>query len=440
MEESFVSEILVSKIFFKVKNSQTRIVVNEGGARSSKTYSILQYLIYLAIERPRKITIGRSRLTWVKASVFVDFLDILKNQFKMFNPLHLNKSEMIYSFPNGSMVRFIGCDEAMKLRGFKSDILFLNEATEIPLEDYQQLSMRTTEKIILDYNPSCTSHWIFDRVIPREDCFFIKSTFLDNPFLEKTIIEELKKFEPTQENIARGTADEVTWKIFGLGERAAHRGLIFNKINIVKELPPQEEWKKVVYGMDLGFTNDPTVLVRVILSHGELYLQEIFYKKGLVNRKNGDGKSIEEEFIFNNIPRDAIIYCDSAEPKTIKELQNIGWYNVKPVEKGQDSVISGINLMLRWKINITDNSLNGIKETQNYKWKEVDGTLTNTPLPGWDHFLDASRYAIFSEFRLEYEDKYEAFNPLQVIKKPKTLEEKLRNISKRKESESYWNE
>ena len=433
-----MTDIRVSSIFTRTRKANTRVIVHEGGSRSSKTFSIIQYLIYLALEKRRKITIARAKMTWVRPTVYLDFLDILQNHYKIYNEKNLHRTEMTYTFANGSMFQFIGCDDKQRLHGFKSDIIHLNECIEIGYPDYNQLAMRTTEKIIIDYNPSATVHWIFDKVIPRDDCTFIKSTFLDNPFLEQSIVDEIKRLEPTPKNIKAGTADETLWSVYGLGERAAHKGLIY-KVNIVESLPPQELWKKCVYGLDFGFTNDPSTLVQVVMSQGELYLKEIFYARGLVNRSNNDGRSIEEALIKAQIPKDAVIYCDSAEPKSIQELQNAGWYHTRAAVKGPDSILNGIANMKRYTLNVTSDSINLLKETQNYKWVEINGELTNKPIDAYNHALDAARYSVSSEFRLIYEDKYTANNPNQIIKKVVTLQDKIKNMERRANSESYYN-
>lgn len=396
-------DIQVSRVFGAIKRSKKRIVANEGSSRSTKTISILQFIIGEHLENPGLVTtICRERLTWLTATVVPDFVEVMgEAHFNIWNDKNWNKQEKIYKINRGR-IQFIGLDEAQKLHGRKQDILWINEAVEAKYKHFQQLVIRTKRKIVLDYNPSYEQHWIYDKVITRDDCDFIKSTYKDNPFLDQSIVDEIERLEPTPRNIAQGTADEVAWKIYGLGVRAAHRGLIYSKINIVKDLPPQEEWKKVFYGLDFGFTNDPTAFVQVVLAHGELYFKQLIYKRRLtniINPENPNQMSIEQLFIDLGIPKEASIYADSAEPKSIADLQGCG-YNVIAAEKGPDSVKAGIDTILRYKGHITEDSMDGIKEKNNYKWKEDgNGNPTNTPVDDWNHFWDAARYAVYMALR-----------------------------------------
>ena len=393
-------EISASVIFEKLYESKKRIIVLEGSARSTKTFSIIQYIILQHLQKKGlRTTIARSKLTWAKSSVVIDFLEILDTHFGLYNPSNWNKSEQIYRLNSGE-VSFIGLDEPQKVHGRKQDIFWINEAIECEYKDFEQLIIRTTTKAILDYNPSLEQHWIYDKVIPRDDCFFIHSTFKDNPFLISDIRLEILRLEPTPDNIAQGTADEVSWKIYGLGVRAAHEGLIFSKVDIVKELPSREEWKRHFYGQDFGFSNDPSALIHIVLAHGELYFDEIFYKRGLTNIRNSQNphqQSIQEMYETHNIKKYDRIWADKAEPKSIQDLVNCG-YNIKAADKGPDSVNAGIDLILRYKCHITERSINAIKEKNNYKWKaDKAGVLLNEPIDAWNHFWDSCRYGCVME-------------------------------------------
>lgn len=398
-------EVQASTVFQSIWASGKRVIVNEGSARSTKTFSITQYLILKCISENIKVTVTRRKLTWLKATVIPDFKEVMKSHFQIWDDARWNKSESLYSFPNGSELVFIGLDETQKLHGRKQHIAWINEAMETEYDDFAQLGIRTERQILIDYNPSQEAHWIYDRVIPRDDCEFIKSTYRDNPFLKPEIRQEIERFEPTPDNIKQGTADETNWKIYGLGERAAHKGLIFAKARVVKELPPVDEWKKSGYGLDFGFSNHPTALGLCVLSQGELWLDEQIYERGLTNVINPlrpDKRSIEGLLIELGVPPSATIWADSAEPKSITEIQDRG-FEVHPVEKGQDSVRSGIDILLRYNINITERSINAIKEKNNYKWK-VDprtGLPTNVPVDAWNHFWDAVRYWAYMELRRE---------------------------------------
>lgn len=373
-----------SSVFDRTRKAKTRIIVHEGSSRSTKTFSIIQFIIMQHIlNKGMRTTICRSKLTWLKSSVVVDFLDIIDNHFKMFNPDSWNKSECIYKLNEGE-VAFIGLDEAQKVHGRKQDLFWINEAVECEYKQFEQLVIRTTGQGILDYNPSYEQHWIYDRVIPRDDCTFIKSTYKDNPFLSQEIVKEIERLEPTPENIAQGTADEVSWKIYGLGERAAHKGLIFSRMELCRELPPQNEWKKCFYGLDFGYTNDPTALIQIVYAHGNLYFKQIIYKRGLTNI--GPVNSIQQYLIDNGIAKHSVIWADAAEPKSIAELNQAGWLMMKSADKGPDSIKVGIDTINRYKCYVTEDSTDLIKEKNNYKWKEDNtGKIVNTPIDNWNH-------------------------------------------------------
>ena len=394
-------EIGVSKVFKKIRNAKTRIIVNEGSSRSTKTYSIIQYLIQLGLQNTGlKFTISRAKLTWLKATLIPDFYEILREQFHLYNPANKKENGLLYIL-NENQYSFIGLDEAQKLHGRKQDVVWINEAVEAKQKDFTQLALRTTKQIILDYNPSTDSHWIYDTVIPRNDCTFIKSTYKDNPFLSDEIINEIERLKPTPENIAQGTADETSWKIYGLGERASQKGLIFGWIELVDELPPIDECKKQFYGVDFGYTNDPTTLTEIRLYRGGLYFRELVYETGLVNIKNPKKpgqKSIEGELLRLEIPFNARIWADSAEPKSITEIRNAGWFNLRAAKKGKDSIVNGIDIIKRYPTFITNDSIHLIKERNNYKWAiDKNGKATNKPIDNFNHGFDGARYGCMSE-------------------------------------------
>lgn len=429
--------IETSEIFTWTVNSTKRVIVHEGSARSSKTISILQFLIYKALSQKINITICRARHTWCRQTVIPDFIWVLDSHFKMYDPEKFNKTESIYTFPNGSLISFIGLDEENKLRGRKQNIAYINEAIESDYESFQQLAIRTMDQLILDYNPSEIDSWIYDKVIPRNDCDFFKSTFLQNPFLQKDIKDEILRLEPTEINIRQGTADAVAWAVFGLGQRAAHKGLIY-KFNIVKELPPKEEWKRYFYGLDFGFTNDPTALILVVLAHGELYFKQMIFETRLTNIRNPENPeqiSIQQRLEELGIEKTKEIWADSSEPKSIQDLKNVGYW-VKPVEKGADSVNAGIDTVKRYKLNVTEDSLDLIKEFKNYKWKEKDGKALNEPLDLFNHGMDALRYACYMELKRS-DKKLDVYNPLKIEIKG-TLQERLSAEERNRENESYF--
>jgi phage terminase large subunit len=255
--------------------------------------------------------------------------------------------------------------------------LFINEANELNFEDWQQLVFRTTEKIVIDYNPSDEYHWIYDKVLTREDVEFYKTTYLNNKFLDKSIIDEIERLKET---------DEQYWQIYGLGEKGISKATIFNYTEVSK-VPEDAEF--ISYGADAGYTNDPSTLVSVYRKDHNLYIKEHLYRTMMTTR------DLSEHFKLVGVGRNPI-YFDAAEPRLIDELRRMG-HNVQPSLKGRDSINAGIDLLKRFKIHLTNDSDNLIMEFRNYKWQEDrSGKLTNTPVDKNNHLIDASRYATYS--------------------------------------------
>ena len=241
-------KIQATSVFHRNWEAKTRIIVNQGSSRSSKTYSIAQkYILKLLQEKNKTLSIVRKTTPALRISVMRDFFEILINM-DLYNSANHNKTDKTYML-NGNLVEFFGMDDPQKKRGAKRDYLWLNEANELHLEDWRQLAMRTTEEITLDYNPSDEFHWIYDEVIPRKDCTFIQSTYLDNPFLPQEIINEIESYREL---------DPAYFRVFGLGERGASQSTIFTHWKECEVLP--EEYNRRVYGVDWGF-NHPTAVV-----------------------------------------------------------------------------------------------------------------------------------------------------------------------------------
>lgn len=372
-----VLEIKTSELFERNYTAPTRIVVNQGGSRSGKTYSILQMLVVLAMQdRGKVISIVRKSLPSLKMTAYRDFIEIVK-AMELYDEKHHNKSDLTYTL-NGNLFEFLSLDQPQKKRGARRDYLFCNEANELTWEDFFQLLVRTTGKIWIDYNPSESFHWIYDRLLTRDDVTYIQSTYKDNPFLDPNIVSEIERLQHT---------DEDYWRIYGLGERGMSRATIFQFG--MSEIP--QEAKLISYGLDFGFTNDPSALVAVYTHGDNLYLDELLYRTGMTNR------DLHHHLQSLGLDRRDEIFADSSEPKSIEELHRFGW-NVKPTAKGQDSINAGIDILKRHKIFATSRSNNLIKELQNYKWTEdKNGNLLNKPIDVMNHALDASRYAVYNK-------------------------------------------
>ena len=330
---------------------------------------------YCSKNTKKTITIARKTFPAVRSSVMRDFLDILK-QVDLYREENHNKSSHEYIL-NGNRIEFISMDQPQKIRGRKRDLAFLNEANELNYEDWQQIIFRTNGRIILDYNPSDTFHWIYDRVIPRDDADFFQTTYLDNPFLDQTIVDEIERLKET---------DEHYWRVYGLGERGTNRAQIF-QFTTIQQIP--SEAKFLSYGMDFGFTNDPSALVACYQKGNDLYFEEKLYSTGMTNH------DLAHKFRELEIGRYDEIFADSAEPKSIEELHRMGW-NVKPTQKGADSINAGIDMLKRYKLHIIGSNL--MKEMENYKWMEdKNGNLLNRPEDKYNHAIDALRYGVYNK-------------------------------------------
>jgi len=370
-------KIQTNVVYKHLVNSNKKIIVEQGGTRSGKTYNILLWIIfeYCVNNKNKIITICRKSFPSLRATVLRDFLEIL-NTNKMYSELYHNKSNSEYHL-FGNLIEFIALDQSQKIRGRKRDLLFINEANELYFEDWQQLIFRTQERIVIDFNPSDEYHWIYDKVIPRNDCDFYKTTYLDNPFVEDAIKLEIERLKDT---------DEQYWQIYGLGERAASRSTIFKYIETEK-IP--DDAKLIAYGMDFGYTNDPTTLVSIYTFEHNLYVKEHLYRTQMTTTDI-------HKFLLEQSLQSNPIYADSAEPRLINELRVMG-HNIFPSIKGRDSVNAGIDLLKRYKIHILSNCDNAIREFRNYKWTEdKSGRLTNIPEDKNNHIIDPCRYATYS--------------------------------------------
>lgn len=381
-------ELAVTPVFTKNYASEKKIKVNRGGTRSSKTRSIAQlavlWLFTGQISRTRNIPKGvwstvRKYSTTLDATVIRDFEEELHKQQLYESTIH-NKTRRTYTY-GGRMVEFFGADDERKLRGAKRNILYCNEANELEFKSqFFQLLIRTEDDIFIDFNPDDEQIWINTeleqkRAVEMNDVDVIVSTYKDNTFLPSSLIKEIEYLEKT---------DPEFWKIYGLGEYGKIFGVIFPDYNIVNLLPADSTL--VCYGIDFGFTNDPCAIVEVRMQNGELYLHELEYKRGMTN--NDIAARLKELGVK---PRDYIV-ADSAEPKSIQEIYNQN-FNIHPAQKGADSIKNSIDILKRYKLNVTSSSTNLLKELRTYKWAtDKHGNSINTPVDYNNHLIDGCRY------------------------------------------------
>ena len=357
-----------------VKNEEAfeqnkRFIVNQGGTRSSKTWSIAQlFLKLLYTEKNCILTVCRKTLPSLRASALRDFFSIMYSA-RVYNVENHNKTELTYSVGTNE-IEFISIDQAQKVRGRKRKYLWMNEANEFSYEDFRQLNLRTEKKIIMDYNPSDEFHWIYDQIMTRDDCIFIQSTYKDNPFLEPEIVREIELLQQTDSNY---------WRIYGLGERGISETTIYNHWDLCDSLPEGE----IIYGLDFGF-NNPSALIKVVIKDDEYYLQEVIYESNLTNQQ------LIEKMNAIGIEKDKYIYCDVAEPQRIQEISTAGF---NPKESDKD-VKKGIDTIRTHKVHITKDSVNLLKEIKSYKWKVKDDKPIDEPVAVNNHLMDGFRYAV----------------------------------------------
>ena len=362
-------------------NATERVVVNQGGTSSGKTYSIMQVLFMLGMQKPRQvITVVGQDVPNLKKGAYRDAKTILESSpcLQSWWP-YINEGERIIKCINGSIIEFSSFKDAQDAKSGKRHYLFINEANGISYEIYWQLAIRTRVRIFIDYNPTAR-FWVHDEVIGRKGVRLIISDHRRNFFLTD---EEHARIE--------GIEDRELWKVYARGLTGMIMGLVLTNWDICDELPPNEEWKMSALGLDFGFTNDPSALEQVVLAHGDLWIDEKLYSTGMTN------PDIAEHAKGEGVTREDQIIADCAEPKSIRELQAAGlWVSASP--KGADSIISGLDILKRYRIHVTRRSRGIIANMRSYQWgKDKDGNMTNKPEDKNNHGIDAIRYVALAK-------------------------------------------
>ncbi|MHA4844437.1 PBSX family phage terminase large subunit [Flavitalea antarctica] len=378
---------LTTKVFDSLWAAFTLAIYNvfvlEGGSRSSKTHSIIQFWIAWAQKkRSGRVIVARLKSTWLKATVMKDFTDTLKF-YNLYDEKNHNKSDRIYTL-YGVEFWFIGLDDTQKIHGMRSDAFWINEAIEASKDDFDQLMQRCEGFGILDYNPSEEEHWIYDSVCKRPKAWYSHSTMLDNRLIPKNAKEQILSYEPTEYNYSIGTADKRKWEIYGLGKRAKIEGLVFDIPEITDIWPTT---KRHFRGMDLGYTNDVTAIINVSIRDNDLFLDEVCYRT----------RMLTSDIVSELKKSDTKVWSESADPRMIDEIHLAG-INIHPVEKGAGSIMAGIDKMKTMKMYITPQSFNLIKEFKNYTYEQdKNGKWLNKPIDAWNHGIDAVRYVVLME-------------------------------------------
>ena len=363
-------EINTTVTYSNQQDSPTRVTHHIGGTRSGKTYALLQWCIVQALSGKETITIVRKTLPSAKRTVMKDFKDVMLG-LGIWNENDWNTSDRIYTFYTESVIQFISTDDAEKLRGLKSSILWLEEANEIDEDSYFQLSIRTTGPIILSYNPTISPYHFIRQM---QDCTRYFTTYRNNPYLEKTVVKAIEELQKT---------NPKAWLVYGLGEYVSNEKAIF-QFNVVDFLPDDATF--IAFGLDFGYSSDPTALVSVWKMDNELYIMEHCYEKGMVTS--------DIDNMLKSVVKDREeIWADSAEPRLIDELYRLGW-NIRPVIKGKDSINFGIQVMQNYTLNIPKTCQNLTNEFYSYEWSsDRFGKQLDKPVDFNNHLIDAARYA-----------------------------------------------
>lgn len=393
VENLFRDTQATKKIFSLTK----RIRAVGGGTAASKTISILVWLIDYGQSTHNEImTVVAESVPHLLLGAIRDFKNIMIAH-GYWNDKNWNESKHIYTFPNNSILEFISFDKFGKAHGPRRDVLFLNEANNIPYNIVDQLIIRTRKIVWMDWNPT-NEFWFYTEMLPvRGDIDFITLTYLDNEALDKT----------TKNEIESHRNNKGWWQVYGLGQLGDLESKIYTDWQLIDDIPHEARLER--RGLDFGYSNDPTSIAAIYKYNNSFIVDEETYQKGLSNKNIAD--------IIKNLNQPQVmVIADSAEPKSIDELKLYG-INIYPSMKGQGSVNQGIQFVQGQRIWITKRSINGIKEYRNYLWKtDKDGKLTQDPEEVFNHFMDAVRYGLDS-----YRPKRE-----QRPKKPKPIAEGLK--------------
>jgi phage terminase large subunit len=384
-------EFIVTTALKKLLRLKKRIKVVRGGTSASKTFSILPILIDRAIKTPDlEISVVSESIPHLRRGALKDFLKIMM-ALGRYNDNQFNKSTLKYTFVNGSYIEFFSVDQPDKLRGARRNVLYVNECNNVDFDSYYQLAIRTSGEIWLDYNPS-SLFWVDRELLTQDDVDFITLTYLDNEALSETIVKEI---ESAKEKAKTSSYWENWWQVYGLGQTGSLEGVC---IPDWQEINLPTEARLLCYGMDWGYSNDPTSLIAMYKYNDAYIFDELIYQKGLLNSDISD-------LLKTNAVKD-IVYADSAEPKSIAELNSYG-HNVLPVTKGRDSIVYGLNLINQNKVYVTSRSKNLINELQNYIWMvDKQGNKLNKPIDAYNHAIDAMRYAMTSQLENPHKGNY----------------------------------
>jgi len=390
-QEKFIRTTAVNK----VRELKRFVKGVQGGSSASKTYSILAVEIDHCTKNPyTETSVVAESIPHLKRGAMRDFMKIMTVTGR-FNAARWNATDFRYKFANGSYIEFFSADDDSKLRGARRDRLYMNEANNLSFHAYTELAARTKQSVILDWNP-VNEFWFHSELIQDEDVDFLILTYKDNeacPKSARDFIEKARVKAETSEYWANW------YKVYGLGQVGTLQGAIYEDFEVVEGIDVSRA-KFVALGLDWGFSNDPTALVAIYRQGDCLLIQELLYATGLTNQ------DIADKLRSLGITRAWEIVADSAEPKSIEEIYRLG-FNIKPAEKGPDSIRNGIDILKRFKLQVTKDSTNLIKELRSYTWAtDKEGKNTGVPIDSFNHACDAMRYVALNKLRVSNSGKY----------------------------------
>lgn len=357
----------------------------QGGTSAGKTFGILPVLIDIATKVPlSEISVVAESIPHLKRGAMKDFKKIMIETSRWFYE-RWNATDFKYTFANGSQIEFFSADNDAKLRGARRDWLYMNECNNMTFHAYTELASRTKVGVFLDWNPT-NEFWFHTDLMHDSDVDFLTINYLDNEACPESALNFILK---AKEKAATSTFWENWHKVYGLGELGSLQGAVFNSWLQCEAIPKDAEF--ISFGLDWGFTNDPTSLVGVYRYDGALYVDELIYETKLTN------SDIVTRLQEIGVNRNQCIVADSAEPKSIKDLTNAGYY-VDAAKKGADSIKNSIDRLQQYKIYVTSRSINLIKELRNYKWAtDKAGKSLNVPIDAFNHAIDALRYVALNK-------------------------------------------
>jgi len=368
--------------------------VIQGGTSAGKTLAILAVLIDIAAKNKTEISVVSESIPHLRRGAIKDFAKVMQWTGRWVAD-RWNKTLLTYNFANGSVIEFFSADSEARLRGARRQVVYINEANNIDFESYYQLAIRTSEAIYIDFNPT-HEFWAHTEVLPEQDAELIILTYNDNEALPDTIRKDIELNRTKAETSAYWAN---WWKVYGLGQVGTLQGAIYEDFEVVEGIDVSRA-KFVALGLDWGFSNDPTALVAIYRQGDCLLIQELLYATGLTNQ------DIADKLRTLGITRAWEIVADSAEPKSIEEIYRLG-FNIKPAEKGPDSVRNGIDILKRFKLQVTKDSTNLIKELRSYTWAtDKEGKNTGVPIDSFNHACDAMRYVALNKLRVSNSGKY----------------------------------